>query len=67
MSFVIDDAYLPATLNSQPMTDEEFATFCSEHPDLRFEMTADGELIVMPPTQFLSGTRNTGITAELFT
>ena len=32
------------------MTDDEFAAFCAEHPDLNFEMTADGELIVMAPT-----------------
>jgi Uma2 family endonuclease len=50
MAFVIDDAFLPATLTSAPMTDDEFAAFCSEHPDLFFEMTAEGEIIVMPPT-----------------
>jgi len=33
MAFVIDDAFLPATLSAQPMTDKEFA-FCAEHPDL---------------------------------
>ena len=37
------------------MTDEEFAQFCAEHPDLFFEMTAEGELIVMPPTFTLTG------------
>jgi Uma2 family endonuclease len=65
MSFVIDDAYLPATLNAQPMSDDEFAAFCAEHPDLSFEMTAEGELIVMPPTQFFAGARNTRINSRL--
>jgi Uma2 family endonuclease len=58
MSFAIDDAYLPATLNCHPMTDEEFMAFCQEHPDLNFEMTAEGELIVMAPTHPLTGTLN---------
>jgi Uma2 family endonuclease len=50
MPFVIQDANLPATLTAQPMTDEEFVSFCAEHPDLNFEMTAEGELIVMAST-----------------
>jgi Uma2 family endonuclease len=66
MSFAIDDAYLPATLNCQPMTDEEFMDFCQEHPDLNFETTAEGELIVMAPTQFLIGARNSAIGASLY-
>jgi Uma2 family endonuclease len=67
MELVIDDAFLPATLTAPPMTDEEFAAFCSEHPDLFFEMTAEGELIVMPPTYFSTGVQNSGITGDLFT
>ena len=62
MGFVIDDAFLPATLTAQPMTDEEFAEFCAEHPDLFFEMTADGELIVMPPTYSGTGASNSAST-----
>ena len=66
MRFVIDDANLPATLTAQPMTDEEFTAFCAEHPDLNFEMTADGEIIVMAPTHFLTGASNSDIGAQLF-
>lgn len=65
MAFLIDEAFLPATLTAQPMTDEEFAEFCGEHPDLFFEMTADGELIVMPPTFTLVGVRNVKILSQL--
>src|SRR5580658_407223 len=65
MAFVIDDAFLPATLTAHPMTDEEFAGFCAEHPDLFFEMTAEGEIIVMPPAYSLTGVRNAGITGDL--
>ncbi|MGA3240333.1 MAG: Uma2 family endonuclease [Bryobacteraceae bacterium] len=67
MTFVIDDAFLPATLTAQPMTDEEFAGFCAEHPDLFFEMTAEGEIIVMPPTYSLTGARNNEISIQLGT
>jgi Uma2 family endonuclease len=67
MAFVIDDAFLPATLSAPPMTDREFAAFCAGHPDLRIEMTAEGELIVMPPTYFPTGDRNCEISWQLRT
>ena len=62
---MIDDAFLPATLTAPPMTDHEFAEFCAEHPDLFFEMTAAGEIIVMPPNFSLTGIRNREIVAQL--
>ncbi len=61
MSFVIHDAQLPATLTSQPMTDDQFAAFCAEHPDLSFEMSAEGEIIIMAPAYSLTGARNSKI------
>jgi Uma2 family endonuclease len=64
MTFVIDDAFLPATLTAHPVTDEEFAEFCAEHPDLFFEMTAEGEIIVMPPTCSITGARNADISGQ---
>lgn len=65
MPFVIDDANLPATLTAQPMTDEEFMAFCNEHPDLNFEMTAEGELIVMAPNHSYTSASNSDIGAQL--
>ena len=65
MAFLIDQAYLPATLTVEPMTDEQFADFCSEHSDLFFEMTVDGELHVMPPNNPLSGARNLVLSMHL--
>ena len=47
------------------MTDDEFDAFCAEHPDLNFEMTADGEIIVMAPTNYLTGASNFEVDAEL--
>lgn len=65
MPFVIDDANLPAILTGRPMSDEEFTAFCGEHPDLNFEMTAEGEIIVMPPTSFLTGVSNCDVSSDL--
>ena len=65
MAFVLDDAFLPATLTASPMSDDAFAAFCAEHPDLSFEMTVDGELIVMPPNYSLTGVRNSRICRQL--
>ena len=65
MPFVIDDIYLPATITASQMTDGEFAAFCAEHPDLFFEMSAEGEIIVMPPTYTTGGASCSRIGARL--
>jgi Uma2 family endonuclease len=65
MSFVNDDVHRPATLNAEPMTDEEFSELCEGHPDLFFETNAEGELIVMAPSHFLTGVRNNWINTSL--
>src|SRR5579872_5868075 len=65
MELVIDDAFLPATLSAPPMTDREFAAFCAEHPDLFFEMTSQGEIVVTPPNFSLTSIRNREITSQL--
>jgi Uma2 family endonuclease len=67
MPFLINDANLPATLTAQPMSDEEFSAFCAEYPDLNFEMTAEGELIVMAPTHSDTGYSNVQVTTQLNT
>jgi len=46
------------------LTDEQFFRLCIQNPDLRFERTATGELIIMPPTGGETGNRNAGITAQ---
>jgi Uma2 family endonuclease len=65
MPFLINDANLPATLTARPMTDDEFIAFCADHPDLNFEMTAEGEIIVMPPTYSDTGASNFEVAGEL--
>ena len=47
------------------VTPEQFAAIAVENPDLRLERTADGELIVNPPTGGESGRRNFSISTQL--
>lgn len=65
MAFLIDEAFLPATLTAAPMTDQQFADFCADHPDLSFETTATGEIIVMPPNFSKTGARNLDLSMQL--
>jgi Uma2 family endonuclease len=46
-------------------TDEEFFQLCQDNRDLRLERTAEGELIIMPPTGWISGNRNSKLTSRL--
>ncbi len=65
MSFEISHDFLPATLTAHPMTDAEFAELCAEHTDVNFEMTAEGELLIMAPTHYSTGIRNQKISTRL--
>jgi Uma2 family endonuclease len=47
------------------MTDEAFAQLCADHPDLMFELSANGELFIMPPTFTWTGIRNNEISRQL--
>jgi Uma2 family endonuclease len=47
------------------MTDEEFFYFCQDNRDVKFERTASGQIIVMPPTAFITGDRNNEILYQL--
>ena len=56
------------TLNLEPainLTDEQFYQLCQANRDVRFERTAEGELIVMPPTGGETGDRNSEINFQL--
>ncbi len=47
------------------LTDEQFFQLCQNNRDLRLERTAEGELIIMPPTGWKSGNQNSKLTARL--
>jgi Uma2 family endonuclease len=67
MQLVVEDldSYLPVTLSSPGLSDKEFADFCLRYPDYRVEYSAEGEIIVMPPTDMTTGFRNSFITHQL--
>lgn len=57
---------LPATLELNiDLTDEQFFQLCQNNRDLRFERTATGELIIMPPTGSETSDRNADLTYQL--
>lgn len=56
------------SLNIQALntfSDEAFFQLCQDNRDLRLERTATGELIIMPPTGWISGNRNSKLTQRL--
>ncbi|MEH2257224.1 Uma2 family endonuclease [Nostoc sp.] len=48
------------------LTDEQFFNLCQANRDLKFERTATGELIIMPPTGGETGNRNGRLNQQLF-
>ncbi len=48
------------------MTGDQFVRFCAGNGDLRFELTAEKELIVMPPANPETGWQNSLLNAMLF-
>lgn len=50
---------------SLDLTDERFLKLCQDNRDLRLEMTATGELIVMGPTTSETGRRNAKLNQRL--
>lgn len=52
---------IPPTLR---LTDEQFERLVAANPDLRMELTAEGELIVMAPTGGESGNYNAELTTD---
>jgi Uma2 family endonuclease len=57
------------TVNLNPvikLTDEQFYQLCQANRELRFERTATGELIIMPPAGGETGNRNGRLTQQLF-
>ncbi len=47
------------------LDDEQFYQLCRQNPDLKFERSATGQLIIMPPTGGESGRRNADLVIDL--
>ncbi len=58
---------IPVKINVRAvqLTDEQFVLLCQENPELRLELTAEHELVIMPPTGSKTGWRNSRITQRL--
>jgi Uma2 family endonuclease len=59
---------LPATLKLNPelrMSDNDYYKFCMANPRVRFERTAQGEIVIVPPAGFESDYRNTTVLGQL--
>jgi Uma2 family endonuclease len=52
-------------VQSVRLTDEQFYRLCQDNPDLRFELTAQRELVIMSPTGSKTGWRNSRINQRL--
>jgi Uma2 family endonuclease len=48
------------------LDDRQFAALARQNPELRLERTAEGDVLVMPPTGGETGNRNAGVTAQLW-
>jgi Uma2 family endonuclease len=48
-----------------PMTQDQFFDFCQQNPDKRFERTAEGELIIMPPSGGDAGFQDAEVSRQL--
>lgn len=47
------------------LSDAQFYQLCRQHPDIRFERSADGELIIMPPTVGITGLQSFNLTGQV--
>lgn len=62
---VVADTYLPLSLTIPEMTDQRFRELCEEYADYQLEYTAEGDLLIMPPTDPETGARNAILIEEL--
>lgn len=62
------DTHTPL-LNAQSITlhvtREQFETLCSDNPELRLELTSQGELIIMPPASLDSSGKNLDLATDV--
>jgi Uma2 family endonuclease len=56
---------LTLDVKSTKLTDEQFFELCSANRDMRFERSADGELIIMAPTGWGTGNKNAELGVDL--
>jgi len=68
MQVTLPEEALPATLRLNPelhMSDDEYYEFCMANPEVFFERTAEGEIVIVPPVGLESNDREVDIASEL--
>jgi Uma2 family endonuclease len=63
------DGHQPLVVRLRPvvgLTEDQLLELSGLNSDLRLELTAEGELVVMPPAGGETGKRNAGLTAQLW-
>ncbi len=68
MQVVLPEQALPAKLILNPelrMNDDEYYDFCMANANVRFERTAQGEIIIVPPAGGESDYRNVELSSQL--
>jgi len=58
--------YTVLNLNTVNLSDEQFYRLCLANPDRQLELSATGELIIMPPVGGRSGNREAGLIARVW-
>ena len=48
-----------------PLSEEQFAKLCELNPEIRFEYTSTGDLLIMPPTGGDAGHTNANLTTDI--
>jgi len=56
---------LTLNVRSIGLTDKQFYRLCQDNPEFRFELTAQRELVIMPPTGSKTGWRNSKLNQRL--
>lgn len=61
----VEEKYLPITLSVPEITDAQFAEICERYEHFRVEYTAEGEVLIMPPTDPSTSRQNLEIASQL--
>jgi Uma2 family endonuclease len=62
---LVEESRLPLSIPMPGITDEQFQELCENYSDYFLEYTADGDLLIMPPTDRNTSGRNSEIIFQL--
>jgi Uma2 family endonuclease len=68
MQVTLPEDILPVKLTFDPemqMNDDEYFDFCMANPNVRFERTAEGEIVIVPPAGWESDHQNVKVLTRL--